>query len=148
MLLPECFTFTWKQKRMRKKSPKWLAVWNTSCSLHVSGLQLLISWAPLDTHWCLLIFCLTHVLANQSVVPGFYAHSHALVGTGHCLTFTWPAVQHPGNLKTWKYFAREGENIFLDTKLSKPRVISYASHDILKSFPLPFPLFPTSGKTL
>lgn len=89
------------KREWEKKMPKWLAVWNTSFFLHVSGLQLLISWAPLDTHQCLLIFCLTHVPANQPVMLGYYANSHPLAGVGYCLTFTWLAVQHPGNLQNW-----------------------------------------------
>lgn len=85
---------------------KWSVVWNTSGLFHASGHQLLISWAPLDTHHSLLIFCLTHVLSNQPVIPGLFAHPHPLGGLGHCWTFTWPAVQHPDSWNTWKDFCK------------------------------------------
>lgn len=75
---------------------------------------------------------LSYVPANQPVMPGFYAHSQTLDGTWHL------PGQQCNTLATWKLVNISQErrkHFFFNIKLSKPRVISCASHEILKNFP-------------
>lgn len=76
-----------------------------------------------------------HLLSYScSVQPTSHARAFCPSVLGHCWTFIWPAVQHPGSWNTWKDFCkRTRKYLFVYTKMSTPRVSLYAAHSILKN---------------